>query len=111
MKTFADLKIGDPVWMLHAASHIEKVSVEELRSGNAIPVVFSGYNKYIKVPWNNIKDLTSSETDYYKVYCNMSEALEALKESYKDAIDKQWGKVQEAMDELIRLKNAVYKYL
>ena len=111
MKTFSDLKIGDPIFIISNDS-VETIRVTSL-CGKYTVGCSGGYGNSTKdnVTWDEVKDETKFKAYYRMIYCNMSEALMDLKQSYKDRMDAQWEEVQKATEEFIKLKNEVYKYL
>jgi len=113
MKTIQDLKIGDAVFYL-TGYEVRQSKIATLGGNYAVGVGDGSYSACTResIKWIDIKDNTSFITYYgNKYYTSQSEAIIEVKEKIKKAIEEQAEKVQKETNELLALKDEMYKYL
>ena len=109
MKTFKDLKIDDTVYIVHGY----EIKLNKVLSLNANHYSIQCTSNHTNIPWENLKDLTYTQSYYtlYYIYCNQSEAIMKIKERLCDDINEQVNKINKEMLSLIDLKDKLVKYL
>jgi hypothetical protein len=107
MKTFADLKIGDTVYIV-SGLNLNPSKIIELSIGKII----STENSRTELEFSSIKEETKAKGRYSSetIFTTRFEAIDFLKENISATITEKLSEIHTLMKEINNLKNTLRKY-